>query len=331
MSRLSFFALASWLLAGSALAHHSTAEYDRSALRELEGELVAVGWHNPHVTFRLRAINGAGGVEDWELSGLPIALLAKAGLAENMFAVGARVKAAGYPSRRRAAMLVNNLLLPNGEEALFYPESRLRWSDKAAGGQWVRESVASDRRGLYRIWSVADLAAYLKAARAVAFQLTPEAQAKMAAAPPPALDVCKPQGMPGFMLAPLPMGFVDRGDRIDLQHTSFGVTRTIHMTSALDPNEVAPSDLGYSRGRWVGDTLEVRTTRIGWPYVDDDGRPQSANVEVLEQFSLLDGGSVLRYTQTVADPGSLVQPMTVTWDLIDAGDTAIEPIVCERG
>lgn len=171
MSRLPFFALASWLLSGSALAHHSTAEYDRSALRELEGELVAVGWHNPHVTLRLRTVNGAGGAEDWELSGLPIALLAKAGLAESMFVVGARVKAAGYASRRRASILVNNLLLPNGEEALFYPESQLRWSDKAAGGRWARESVASDRRGLYRIWSVADLGAYLRTARAVVFQL----------------------------------------------------------------------------------------------------------------------------------------------------------------
>ena len=46
------------------------------------------------------------------------------------------------------------------------------------------------------------------------------------------------------------------------------------------------SDLGYSAGRWVGDTLEVRTTRVGWPYVDDDGRPQSTNVEILERFAL---------------------------------------------
>ena len=55
-------------------------------------------------------------------------------------------------------MQVNNMLLPNGEEALFYPDSRLRWSDKAAGGEWIRESVSGDRSGLYRIWSVANVA-----------------------------------------------------------------------------------------------------------------------------------------------------------------------------
>jgi hypothetical protein len=155
-----------------------------------------------------------------------------------------------------------------------------------------------------------------------------EAQAKMAANPP-TIDVCKPQGMAGLMLNPLPMGFVDRGDHLDMQHTSFGVVRTIHMRDQVDPATVGLSNLGYSVGRWVGETLEVRTTRIGWPYVDDDGRPQTDAVEIIERFSLLNGGNLLRYRQTVTDPASLIEPMTVTWDMIDAGDTAIEPLRCE--
>ena len=234
MNKVPFIALASWLVSCAAHAHHSNAEYDRSALRELEGELVGVAWANPHVAFKVRTVNDAGAAEDWELAGLPIALLEKAGLSKSLFAVGDRVKAAGYASRRFASMLVHNVLLPNGEEALFYPESRLRWSDKPAGGQWERESVNAERRDLYRIWSVENLGAYLAAARAVEFKLTPEAQAKMAAATP-TFDVCKPQGMPGFMLNPLPMGFVDRGDHIDMQHTSFGVVRTIHLTDQSIP------------------------------------------------------------------------------------------------
>jgi hypothetical protein len=328
MKRPGFSALAFCLVSHVGFAHHSTAEYDRSGLRELDGDLVEVGWRNPHVTLTLRTTGEAGGVQDWELSGLPIALLAKAGLAERMFVVGDRVKAAGWMSRRRASMLVSNVLLPNGEEALFYPESKLRWSSKAAGGQWARQSVTADRHGLYRIWSVADLGAYLAAARAVAFDLTPQAEAIMRATPP-TLDVCRPQGMPGFMLNPLPMGFVDRGDHIELNHASFGVMRTIHLADQADPETIAFSDLGYSVGRWMGDTLEVRTTRIGWPYVDDDGRPQSRSVEVLERFALLNEGGLLRYTHTVTDPLSLTKPMTVTWDLIDAGDTVIEPFSCD--
>lgn len=327
MNRVLLVALVS-LIPYGAQAHHSNAEYDRSVLRELEGELVGVAWANPHIGFKLRTVNGDGAVQDWELAGLPVALLEKAGLSGSMFAVGDRVKVAGYASRRRAAMMVNNMLLPNGEEALFYPESRLRWSDKQAGGQFARESVSGNRRGLYRIWSVANLGAYLATARAVTFKLTPQAQAKTAAVAP-TIDVCKPQGMPGFMLNPLPFGFVDQGDHVDMQHASFGVVRTIHMTGLRDPATVPLSDLGYSVGRWVGDTLEVRTTRIGWPYVDDEGRPQTEAVEVVERFALMNDGSLLRYTQTVTDPASLVEPTTVTWDLFDAGDEAIEAVRCQ--
>src|SRR5688572_18701983 len=82
VKKVTLLALAASLLSCAALGHHSTAEYDRSALRELDGELIEIGWRNPHVTFKLRAANEAGGAQDWELSGLPIALLAKAGLAE---------------------------------------------------------------------------------------------------------------------------------------------------------------------------------------------------------------------------------------------------------
>jgi hypothetical protein len=102
------------------------------------------------------------------------------------------------------------------------------------------------------------------------------------------------------------------------------------MTDRRDAKTVPLSDLGYSVGRWIGATLEVRTTRIGWPYVDDDGRPQSQNVEIVERFSLLNDARLLRYTQTVTDPASLVEPMTVSWDLVDAGEKSIEPMGCAK-
>ena len=86
----------------------------------------------------------------------------------------------------------------------------------------------------YRVWSVADLGAYIRMAQAIAVKLTPAAQAKMADTPP-RLDVCRPQGMPGIMLNPLPIRFVDRGDHIDLELASFGVLRRIDMVARPDP------------------------------------------------------------------------------------------------
>jgi hypothetical protein len=329
MKRSATMVLGFLILSATALAHHSNADYDRSVLREFEGELAEVRWQNPHVMFKVRAASASGDVQDWVLAGLPIFLLQRAGLAQNMFVVGKRVKVAGWVSRTRpSSMLVSNMLLSNGQEALFYPASRLRWSDRPAGGRWIPEPVVSGRRGFFRIWTVADLGAYMRAALGISIKLTPSAQAKMAN--PPRLDPCRPQGMPGTTLNPLPIEFIDRGDHIDLQLTTFGVLRSIHMTGERDAKTVPLSDLGYSVGRWIGETLEVRTTRIGWPYVDDDGRPQSQNVEVVERFSLMNDERLLRYTQTVTDPVSLVEPMTVTWDLVDAGQKSIEPLGCAK-
>jgi Family of unknown function (DUF6152) len=223
MKRLVSGVLGSLILSVTAFAHHSNADYDRSVLREFEGELVEVRWRNPHVMFKARVASGAGNGQDWELWGLPIFLLQRAGLTQNMFTVGARVKVAGWVSRTRpSTMLVSNVLLPSGQEALFSPQSKLRWSDRPAGGRWTPEPVMSAARpGLYRIWSVADLGAYMRAALGVSTKLTPSAQAKMVN--PPRLDPCRPQGMPGTMLNPLPLQLIDRGDQIDLQLTTFGV------------------------------------------------------------------------------------------------------------
>ena len=47
-------------LSGVAFAHHSNAEYDRSVLHEIEGEIVSVRWRNPHIAFEVATTNEDG-------------------------------------------------------------------------------------------------------------------------------------------------------------------------------------------------------------------------------------------------------------------------------
>ena len=309
-------------------AHHSTAEYDRSAVHELEGELVGVRWRNPHVMFTLRVSRPDGEVEDWELASAAVYVLERTGLDESTFPIGGRVRAAGSLSASRpSALSVTNILLPSGVEALLYGASGNRWSDDYIGGRWIGEQVDRERRGLYRVWSVRDPGAYEQATDEFDIRLTEEARAKMTNSV--AFDPCLPQGMPGVMLNPLPIELIDRGNHIDLQLTPFGVLRNIDMTARPDADLIPATDLGYSVGQRVGDTLEVRTTRVSWPYVDDAGRPQTENVEILERFSLVDGRNRLEYSQTVTDPASFVEPLTISWDWIDIGEEQIETLECE--
>jgi len=320
--------LTSLVLIAPALAHHSVAEFDRSALHEIEGSLVDVRWQNPHVTFIVRVADPSGEAQDWELAAGAVYPHERAGLSGDMFSVGDSVRVAGWRSTQRPLlMIVSNMLLPNEEEVLFYPASRIRWSDNSVGGRWLGETVEGDPRGLYRIWSVADFGAYQEAARGLVVRQTAAAQANTPDTPP--LDPCVAQGMPGTMLTPLPIQFIDRGDHIDLQLSTFGVLRRIHLMPPENLEEIPLSDLGYSVGRWVDDTLEVRTTRVGWPYIDDEGRPQTEDVEIVEQFSLIDNGNRLGYRQTVNDPESLLEPMFTGLEYADIGETAIESLYCE--
>jgi hypothetical protein len=52
----------------AASAHHGTAPYfDLDNIARVEGEIVAVSWRNPHVTFQLRRIDDGGRNEIWQL------------------------------------------------------------------------------------------------------------------------------------------------------------------------------------------------------------------------------------------------------------------------
>ena len=320
--------LGSIVLFSHGWAHHSFADYDRSVVHELEGKLVDVRWRNPHVTFTVHVVEPSGEAQDWELETSAVYLLERAGLDAGMFPVDDDVRVAGWASTTRPGkMHVSNLLLPTGEEVLFSAAATTRWSANSVGGAWISEVADRRQRELFRVWSLADFGAYAGATREMAGQL--EAAARSAPPVAPEFDSCLPQGMPAVMINPLPVEFVDRGDRIDLRMASFGVVRRIDLSPAAEVETVPLTNLGYSAGRWVDRTLEVRTTRVGWPYMDDNAMPQTDNVELWEKFSLVDDGNRLRYTQTVIDPESLAAPVTVSWDWIDIGEESFEPVRCD--
>ena len=320
--------LGTLVLCAQAWAHHSFADYDRGEVRELEGELVNVRWRNPHVVFTVRVVEPNGEATDWQLETGAFYLLERRGLEAAMFPVNERVRAAGSASVTRAGrMQVSNMLLPSGEEVVFGGGGSPRWVGESVAGEWNSDIVDRRYLGLFRVWSIEGLGTYGPAVQSMSAQFAASTRAEPSAEPGP--DPCLPMGMPPAMISPLPVEFVDRGDTIELRLTGFGNVRSIELTPVDNPEAVPPSDLGYSIGRWTDQTLEVRTTRIGWPWLDDAGRPQSQRVEIQEEFALLDDGDRLRYTQTIVDPETLTEPVTVTWDWIDIGEESLGSVQCE--
>ena len=328
MMKIAVVTLGTLVLCAQGWAHHSFADYDRSVVRELEGELVDVRWRNPHVVFTVRVVEPDGGATDWELETGAFYLLERRGLEAAMFPVNERVRAAGSVSTTRSGrMNVSNILLSSGEEVVFAGGASPRWASASVAGEWNSEIVDRRHLGLFRVWSLANLGTYGRANRVMGELLAAAARVEPPAAPD--LDPCLPMGMPAAMISPLPVEFVERGDSIELRLTGFGNVRNIVLSGEVDGDAVPLSDLGYSTGQWVGQTLEVRTTRVGWPYVDDAGTTQTENVEITEEFALIDDGNRLRYTQTITDPESFTEPLTVSWDWIDIGEESLNPVTCE--
>jgi len=117
------------LVALPAAAHHSMAEFDRGSVTELEGEVVAVAWRNPHILLDVETTDASGTAIVWNLEGSAVSAQRRHGVEGGLVEVGDRVRVAGWPSTRRANhMLVNHVLLPDGVELLVGSVRAPRWS-----------------------------------------------------------------------------------------------------------------------------------------------------------------------------------------------------------
>lgn len=318
--------------------HHSMAEFDRSAVTEFEGEVVNVSWRNPHILLDIETIDANGETVVWNLEGAAVSAQRRRGLMSGPISVGDTLRVAGWASTRRPLhMLVNHVLMPDGLELLVGSSREPRWSETSIGTESTLFSpeggaVANDR-DFFRVWSPVTRAWFFQ--NRANYQLTAEAAAAQAAyddyTENPLL-FCTAPGMPAQIGNPYPMEFIQRDGFLELRSEEFDVVRTIHIDAAVDPATIAPSPLGYSVGRWEGETLVVRTTRIDWPYFNRIGAPQTENVVVDERYSLSDDGSRLNLVMTVTDAATLVEPFVweAYWILRPGEEVETYDCVAER-
>ena len=148
--------------------------------------------------------------------------------------------------------------------------------------------------------------------------LTPAGRALMrqhAAAGPagnPSLN-CLPDGVPHADLLPEPFKVIQTPREILFLYeveTTFRQIFTDGRKQLVDPN---PTWMGYSTGKWDGDTLVVDTigfNNLSW--LDARGHGHSEDMRVEERFHRRDYGH-LDATVTIADPKVFTKPVTVSF------------------
>ena len=117
-----------------------------------------------------------------------------------------------------------------------------------------------------------------------------------------------------------------------LYETSVNSTfRQVFLDGRKLPKDPQPTWLGYSVGRWEGNTLVVETTGFnGRAWLDTfKGHPQSDVARVTERFTRRDFGH-MDLAITIDDPKSYSKPWQVTIHTILLPDTDLIETVCEN-
>src|ERR1051325_9973760 len=96
---------------------------------------------------------------------------------------------------------------------------------------------------------------------------------------------CLPQGVPKINQAPVPFKIVQTDTLVVIVYEAFNLWRQVHLDGREFADDLNPSWMGYSKGRWDGDTLVVETRGLnGRQWLDHNGLPASDKVVGIECF-----------------------------------------------
>jgi hypothetical protein len=144
---------------------------------------------------------------------------------------------------------------------------------------------------------------------------------------------CLPPGGPRMMATPYQMEIIQLPEHKRILMVFEGAThiwREIYMDGRTFPEDLNPTYLGYSIGRWEGDTLVVENKGFNEnSWFDYFGHPHTDLMSVVERWTR-PSKQTLHYEATVTDPGAYTRPFTVAWDIPWNPTSELPEYICQE-
>ena len=140
---------------------------------------------------------------------------------------------------------------------------------------------------------------------------------------------CLLPGVPRIITMPMPFEIVQTPTRVVIVYEAFHAFRIIPLNDQLKhPDDLVPTWMGDSVGRWEGDTLVVdvvgfndKTWLSGGPSVHTE------ELHVVERYRAAPDGTIA-YTAHVEDPKALTKPWTTGVTLRTPPNARVEEYEC---
>ena len=311
------------LLASSpCLAHHGRApHYDETKAVHLEGVVAKFDFINPHAFLYIDVIDAEGHQETWSCEMASRTVLGRNGVTAESFTPGAKITIDGVAARNKATGCALRT-------AYFADGSKLEDSLLFAPTRASEAEIPADRQSIVGVWTIKQFIAsrYYGA-------FTEAGERASAAFDPikddPAIN-CDPGSPVRFWInVNEPFEIKREPDRVVINHRFMDSQRVVHLNGEA-PADTPRGTMGYSTGRFEGDTLVVATDR----FVAGAIEPRSAimhseNLKLTERLEVNAEGE-LEITLTIDDPEFFEEPYTQK-ELFVRSRWDPEPFNCKPG
>src|SRR5215510_2780697 len=141
---------------------------------------------------------------------------------------------------------------------------------------------------------------------------------------------CLPSGIPEKLNIPDGLKAVHTPDLLIFLYESRTIYRQVFTDGRSLPKDAQPTWMGYSIGRWEGDTFVIETIgQNGKTWLDMRGLPGTEALRVIERYTRPTIGTI-NIDVTIDDPKAYTKPWSVklNWRLVP--DTDLIESICEE-